>query len=565
MFMKMNKNWLSLLGSCGIIALALFQQAWAQNSPADNLPNPLPTNAAAARTRSIDAYGSAPVEIQTCDDRYSQKQYAQAAASLDALFDLCLKANPLFSNKKTALIDDLNDPALMLGWLSQAKILREHRSSAKTIYVKAHNSSWDLFEEKPPQGKLLYHADIDGDKIPDKFILGPDSCISVVSHERTLGKTDCIGSFHGRTIGQGDNAVRHIDHTEVIKIVDVKRLTPERINIIVSVRVSEALGSRLVGQYDCVREFPLDVAADHNAPSVVIEVPRSQRVDKLKNVPMLGIVEAPEGISKANLLLNGKEVWNIPEGLQLRKLTLDLSLELQPGPNELCVNVWDKAGKSFTKRVRFMAPPSAKVTSNRALLIGTDSVGIQSVSKAREQLLQRNYIVKTLRGDEATLENITAAMDALCQACQPGDRALIYFAGVSDLAGHERVFLTSGSEAKGTGSLRPLKDSDWVRWQNELSPYRTCYIFDTVASPELQRHGRGNIQDMRLIRDLSGLRNLVLTAGNPNQHLGTPSKLNSTLTDMWKNSPKTDVFDLNVKAYEKLCTQSEVLPLLAGY
>ncbi|MDO5297204.1 MAG: hypothetical protein Q4F00_11380 [bacterium] len=563
--MKMNKNWLSLLSSCGIAALAFMQSAWAQNPQTDNLPNPLPTNAAAARTKSLEAYGTAPVEAQSCDEQATQIQYAHTAASLDALFDLCLQAHPPFSAQKTALIDDIHDPALMLGWLSQAKILREHRSSKKNIYIKASSQSWNLFKEKPPQGKLMFHADIDGDKIPDKFILGPDSCISVVSQGRTLGKTDCIGSFHGRTIGQGSSSIRHIDYTEVLKVTDVKRLSEERINIIVKLRVSEALGNRLVGQYDYLREFPLDVAASHNAPSVVIEIPRSQRVDKLKNVPLLGIVEAPEGIAKANLLLNGKEVWNIPEGLQLRKLTLDLSLELQPGPNELWVNVWDNAGKSFTKKVRFMAPPSTSVTSNRALLIGTDSVGIQSVSKAREQLLQRNYIVKTLRGEEANLEAITAAMDTICQSCQPGDRVLVYFAGAADWADKERVFLTSGSEANGSGNLRPLHDQDWIRWQNELSPYRVCYIFDTVATPELQRHARGKIQDMRLIRDLSGLRNLVLTSGNPDQRLGTPSKLNDTLIEFWKNSPKKDIYDLNVQAYERLCIQNEVLPLLTGY
>ena len=563
--MKMHKYWLNFLSSCGIAALALFQYAWAQNPSADTLPQPRPTNAAAARVKSLEAFGSAQVEGQPYNPDSSASIYAKEAATLDALFDLCLKAHPPFNVKKTALIDDIHDPALMLGWLSQAKIIREHRSSSKNIYMKAHNSSWDLFEEKPPQGTLLFHADIDGDKIPDKFILGPDSCISVVSHDRILGKTDCIGSFHGRTLNQGKQEIRHIDYTEVIGIKEVRRLTPERINIIVNVRVSEALGSRLIGQYYCTRDFPLDVAAAHNAPSVVIEIPRSQRVDKLNNVPLLGIVEAPEGIVKANLLLNGKEVWNIPEGLQLRKLTLDLSLNLQPGPNELCVNVWDKASKSFTKRVRFMAPPSSKVTSNRALLIGTDSVGIQAVSKAREQLLQRSYIVKTLRGEEANIDNITSAMDAMCQACQPGDRLLVYFAGITDWNGQERVFLTSGSEAKGTDSQRPLRNSDWVRWQSELAPYRTCYIFDTTAAPELQHNGRGNIQDMRLTRDLCGLRNLVLMSGNPNQRLGITSLMNNTLIEMWKNSPKTDIYDLNVKAYEKMCTQSEVLPILAGY
>ncbi|MBQ7567457.1 hypothetical protein IJT17_01475 [bacterium] len=559
--MQLHKYWINAIGVCSAAALGIVLQAWAQPAPSESLPHPLPTNAADARSSPLEGHGTATEEAQICEADKRAK-YAYEAAALEARYDLCLAANPLFRSQNAAVIDDLHDPLLMLGWLRQVKISNDPSPGPGQVSLKAATGSWDLYEEKPPKGTELSAKDINGDGIPDKFILGPDSCISVVSQGRVLGKTACIGAFHGRTIGARDSSLHRIDYTEVIGISNVRRLTPERISITANVRVSEALGGRLVGSYTCQRELPLDVANTPTSPSVVIELPRSLRVNKLKNVPLIGTVEAPEGIAKANLLLNGKEVWSIPEDLQLRQLALDLSLDLNPGANELCVNVWDKADKSFTKRVRFMAPPSSKVTANRALLIGTDSTSVQSVLRARERLMKRGYIVKSLRGKDATFENIAKAMDNICQACRIGDRVLIYFAGATDWNGQERVFLTANTESAADSSSRPLNDGDWERWKNELAPYRTCYIFDTFITPNLQRNGRGNVQDMQLISRLQGSRSQILTGGNPIQHLGVSTSLSRVLIDAWRNNPKTDIFDINRKCYEQLCSDPEILPLL---
>lgn len=561
--MQISPYWRSFLGAGALVSMLLIP-ALADTPTSVNLPQPLPTNAANARTQALEAFGDASVECQPGDLR-QQNTHAFEAARLDCLYDLCLKAEAGFRAKQTVQIDDLHEPLLLLGWLRQTKTKREHRSGKKHVYVRSDNSSYALFEERPPKGNILYRCDVDNDGQPDSLVLGPDSCISVVSQDRVLGKTDSIGSFHGYKIGNAPDSPRHIDYTEVQKVVAVQRLSPERINIIVEVKVSESLGQRLVGSYVCNRNYPLDVSNVANAPSVVIDTPRSARVNSLKKVPLSGVVDAPAGIAKANLLLNGKEVWNIPEGLQLRQLTLDLALDLNPGANELKVNVWDKDERNFTKSVRFMAPPSAKVTSNRALLVGVDSEGIQAVTQARELLIQRGYTVKTLRGTQATRDEISKAMDAMVQSCQSGDRVLVYFAGLTDWNGKERVFVTADSSPEATATAASLLDSDWSKWQGALAPYRTCYIFDTAATPALREKGLCHVQDMRLLYELRGLSNQVITGGNPSTHLGVGSPLNRALMQAWKGKPKVDIFDLNRQAYASLCQNGEVLPQFAGY
>lgn len=561
--MQLSKCYWHLICSCGLSIACIASQVWAQN-PKESVPVPLPTNATAVRTRSFDITSSASINAQYGKGKV-QADSAFQVARLNGLFDLCVQASPTFAHNSTVSIDDFHEPLLMLGWLAQTKIARRD-SDRENVELKLTNTSWNLYEERPPVGKVVYRKDINGDGTPDEFIYGPDSCITIVSKGRVLGKTINIGSFYGRIVGAGEEGMRNVSYTEFLRIKDVKRLNSERINIVIDIRTIEILGERLVGSYSCERELPLDVAGDCEAPSVVIEIPHSERVDKLKNVEMKGVVEAPSGIAKANLLLNGKEVWNIPEGLNLDKLTLDLSLDLVPGVNEMLVNVWDEKSRNFKKSVPFLAPPSSKVARNHALLIGTDSASIQAVNSVREQLLRRKYLVKSLRGVEATTANISKAMDYICQNCKTGDRVFIYFVGDVDWDGSERVFMTRGASLKGEGQERPLRDSDWLNWQRELKPYRICCIFDTVATAELQKQGGGNVQDMRLLRGLQGLNNQILTSGNPNQQFGSSRKLNELLVETWKDFPKVDIFDLTPRVYEKMCKiSSDVCPQFTMY
>ncbi len=525
----------------------------------------MPTNAAAARVQSLEASGIAKVASQR-GATARQHDDAYLAARLEAWYRLGLEAVPLAKSVGKLRIDDLHDPLALLGWLERAREMRAQQDSGTCETVTLKTGSWQLFEEKLPAGKVVFRKDINGDGKQDEFIYGPDTCVNVVTEGRIVGKTDSIGSLFGQTIAGDTGDITHVALTEFVRVKDVKRVNPERLNIIVEVRESEELGGVLVGSYLREREMLLDVASQVRFPSAVIEIPHSQRVGALKNVPLEGKVEAPAGIAKSNILLNNKEVWNIPEGLEINSLTLDLSLNLNPGPNELRVNVWDKAGNEFIKRIRLLAPPSSQVVANRAVIIGVDNVGVQSATKVREQLLKRGYIVRTLRGNKATADNIAKAMDNLSLLCRNGDRVLIYFAGEGDWNGKEKVWLTAGSSAQGTGADRPLTADNWRQWQRELSAYRTLYVFDTAATPALIESKQAGCEDMRLIRSLSGINNVVITSGNPQQRVGMSSELNRLLVRAWRDSTKVDVFDLAERVYEQLCPiREDSLPLSAGY
>ena len=534
------------------MAALLSCGAWAENEPI--LPLPVPTNAAQARVQPLLSLQSCPIKEQTGNFN-DKRDRAFQAARLEALYDLCLQAEPTAKTAGKILLDDVHEPLNMLGWLRQTSTVQTSGKPGM-VKVKASNSSWNLYEEQLPAGPMVFRADVDGDKIPDEFYYGPDSCISLFSQDRLIGKTANIGAFYGTTVGEGENAINRVSYTEFVKVKSVKRVAPERLSITVITSTTEEQRGIYVGGYQSERELQLDVPAQPNSPSVVVQMPRAERVTGLKNVSVRGDIEAPAGIAKANILLNNKEIWNIPEGLQLQSLSLDLALNLQPGSNEVVCNVWDKNEHNFVKRVRFIAPPAAKVTANRAVLIGVDSAGIQSVNALREQLLQRKYIVKSLRGEDATYDAIAEALDKLSASCQEGDRVIVYFAGQSDWDNVEKVWLPYGGTGKGYGDHRPIRRDDWLRWQKEFMSYASCFIFDDAASPELLNSGQAHVQDMQLLSALQGVKGRGVSAGNPERILGAPTELNSQLVKQIAANPKVDVFDLVPRALRATCAQT---------
>lgn len=467
-----------------------FMGLQAPAHPLELDPNPEPTAAVDVQSKRLGF--TAKVELSRNLDPVAAQEMAYHIAELEGLYQLALSSKDPQIEEGRVTWDVQAGGCKYLGWLAQSQFYRQTLSS-KTVAANVNNITWLNYSSNPQQlaDRLLYKGDFDKDGVEETIYLNPDTSLTVKRGQRVIGALYPLGSFQAmRLEPQVTSQValpssNFISYTSVKTVQEVK-LQGDKLYLEVVTLERESNFGVWASQQTKRRAYTLQIARGERSPFVNIVEPQGDRVANPQQVNFKGQIEAPAGLLRANLQLNGRSLWQSPVGLKSDKLEIDLCLDLQPGVNTMAIEVRDLEGRKFIKEIKLYATPPTKERQVRALLVGAnsgaDKTGEERIQKVRSLFLERGYSVKTLAGAEASLAKIEAGLAHLARESAPSDLVLLYLVGPGRPAAEGWNFVSSDRK-----NLTPQMLSDFYK---RLPGARWALLWDTVGeNPSLNGLG----------------------------------------------------------------------------
>lgn len=454
------------IGLVSIAASALMYMPGAAD-PAE-VPVPAPTNAAETRKSGVSTTAEVSLPHANPDSAY-------IAARLEACLGQVAKALKVEPDTDI-MIDGSSENRMLLGWLASGKTERVS-SSAHSASVRLTNMSWHVYEIEKREARSSGRADLDNDRVEERFYIGPDSTLRIYHGKDEICRTEPLGSFSSHAANVGGEMRHHIVYTEVASIENV-RLSGKNAVFTANLKVSESIYGQAAHELVKQVKVTAPVAMSPREPVILLNEPGAL-ARSLEKVPLSGTVKAQGGILSAFISLNEQDLWHSPIQFSADSLDLDFSMNLKPGRNSLSVEVSDKEGRTSSLHREIVAP-AGKQGKGRAVIVGEccglpavrTFIGDTAAGTAREALIGRGYIVKTLRGPDATYDNFVKAMENLVMDCRTGDRVVLYFAGPSSVKNGSRM-LRIGDKMVSADNL--------AEWFGRMPAVRSLVFIDSCS------------------------------------------------------------------------------------
>lgn len=435
-----------------LLLLLLFPLLVSPGSAQD--PEPAPTNA--ARTLTAQGVSRIPTGVPAAEAR----KMAREAALLQATAALAKEAGA----PDVGAVEPRYD---VLGWLLQARLVGEEEAAGQ-VRVHLESPPMSALEAALPAVVGSLEKDADGDGRLETVAAGYDTRIYVIRDGKVQGVTPGLGFLES-----GPDRVRL---TRVLGVEGAEPAGPGKVRVLVRLGAAEALGGLYAGTAEEKREVIVSLAPPGDAPSIEITEPAGEVPATRSRVPLRGRVAAPAGLQEVRLSLNGRDLWHSTSGMKDRELRLDMVLPLQPGPNEAVVSITDRRGRREERRVKVIGPLPSAAGQGRALVVGTDEAAGEDAARVGDALSKGGFAqVQVLTGEGATREAFMAGLQALSAGARPGDRVVLYFAGLASVAEGKHLLAADGEGISG---------ADLGRWARRLPAGRLLVVLDTATDEE---------------------------------------------------------------------------------
>ena len=423
-------------------------------------PNPAPTASVDINRNRVEfsaqALWNKSAEGDKEADSERAKNEAYEIAELEALYKVA-RSVPTDQSPKDSLSWDLQaGNCQYLNWLSRSRFFREQPQEGK-VSVNVSNDSWLSYKSNIERAnpRLLYRGDFDGDKVAECIYLDQNSGLEIKRGQRLIGALYPLSSFQAMSTAPDVYerlqlpSPNFISYTSVNSIKNVE-LNGDKLSLEIVLDCRESIYGLRANRQLVSKNFTIQIAKDDRCPFINIVEPLGNRVASSKNVPLRGVIDAPAGILRADLTLNGDKLWSSPLGLESKNLEIDLYVDLKQGSNDLKIETSDLEGRKLQKNVTIYAAPPSQGAKTRVLIIGPDysTVSVQNSNKAmqvRKAFLERGFSVKTLSGTEATRDNVQKALDSIASSATPSDLVAVYFIGNCLTGRNQFSFLCSDS------------------------------------------------------------------------------------------------------------------------
>ena len=541
--------------SFAALAMALSWSGKAY-SEGPSAPNPAPT-AAVDVQNSYVSFDSM-VSIPDTGSGAEAEAAAYNIAELEALYQMASTVKDSRGREGMITWDMQAGGCQYLGWLSRCSLSHQKSGSEDKVSVRARNSSWLSYASNPAKRshRLLYTGDINGDGEAEHIYLTPDTGLEVKQGKRIIGSLYPLGSFQAMELPSQLAArvklpwYNFISYTSVKSISGVK-LKGDKLSIEVVLDRREAVYGIWAERQLLKRIYDIQIAKDARTPFVNISEPAGNRVDDCKQVTIGGKIDAPAGLLKASVFVNGEQMWNSPVGLNAKDLDFDLCVDLKRGDNTVKFEVSDLEGRKTERAVKLHTAPPDKVNQTRVLIVGsegqTSSGQFNRVKamKVRQALLDRGCSVKTLVGAEASRENIAKALDNIVRTCTPSDQVMIYWAGPGQIENNMPAFITEDENL----SLSKFSAAELDSFRRKLPHVRFLLVWDMYNL-------EGAEKDLKLnfTRELNSRYGAALISGPGNRRNSVEAGKN--LTDIFLSSLEStgSIFEAVKWAYPVLCS-----------
>lgn len=424
----------------GLVLLAiavLFAHSLAKaDVQAEAIPVPSPTDAAAEASRVLRVEGvgllsgSTPAQAQETALLNAYRRMMEAGLQA---WSFGLSVSPVRELWRPFRIDAQHPNDRLLGWVLRSRMVHQERA-ADRVTVEL---------ESPPVGELssayphLLHTttkDVDGDGLSETVGAGYDGRIYVLKEQDRgwdiLGSTPSYASYQASTILAPDGTVRErVKLARIDSILSVEDAGPNRARVVARLTTREEVDSRYAGGAEEQREIVVSLRAQDEGPTVELEEPYDFTGVTDPSQVLRGRVLAPAGLKRSAVSLNGRRLWETPDGLEAKRLSLDLELALEPGLNRVTIEAVDREGRSTTRELMVRLGASAPIidTSRRfALLAGAPALGRALTSYGA--FPENQVVVVPERPDRATLEQ---ALKALIADSEPGDLLVLAVSGTA--------------------------------------------------------------------------------------------------------------------------------------
>lgn len=525
-------------------------------SESPSAPNPAPTAAVDVQNSYISFDST--VKIPETASGPEAETAAYNIAELETLYQMASTVKDSHSGKSMITWDMQAGGCQYLGWLSRSSFSRKKRDSEDQVSVQAKNSSWLSYASHPARrpDRLLYKGDFNGDGAEEHIYLCPDTGLEVRQGRRIIGSIYPLGSFQAMELPeqltprvklpQND----FISYTAVKSVSDVK-LKGDKLSIEVVLDKREAVYGLWADRQLLKRTYEIQIAKDARTPFVNISEPVGNRVEDCRQVTIGGKIDAPAGLLKASVFVNGEQMWNSPVGLNAKDLDFDLCVDLKRGDNTVKFDVSDLEGRKTERTVKLHTAPPDKVNQTRVLIVGsegpTSSGQFNRVKamKVRQALLDRGCSVKTLTGAEASRENILKALDNIVRTCTPSDQVMIYWAGPGRIESNMPAFITEDDNS----SLSRFSAAELDSFRKRLPHVRFLLVWDMYSL-------EGAESDLKLnfSRELNSRYGAALISGPGNRRNNVEAGRN--LTDIFLSALEESgsIFEAVKWAYPVLCS-----------
>lgn len=285
------------------------------------------------------------------------------------------------------------------------------------------------------------------------------------------------------------------------------------------------------------------------SPVVVIASPAEGSRIELSHVPLAGIAEDEQGLSRIEISINGRVLNKegtrglvVKEAEYPKRMDFKERIPLEPGRNEISVRAVNREG-AFAEKI--LTLHRGELQKNIwAVVIGINSYpnaphlkyAVQDAEAFHQYLLEQNKIpaenVFLLRNEEATLSRLRSILGTqLKNKAGKEDMVILYFAGHGaterdvmspDGDGLEKYLLPYDADPKDLyASALPMREISHIfqriRSERLIFLVDACYSGASGGRTVVASSYRANISDAFLDRIASGRGTIILTASGANE------------------------------------------------
>jgi hypothetical protein len=459
---RRTKLWTGCLG----LALGLYSTfgAVGADQVAPSVPEPSPTEAGIK--------GDKPVQVVGRSEGKGEDGHQSALLSgYRQLLEQGARASGLVPDDRSYgyqffRINDDHPHGALLSWALRASV-NEMESTTRQTQLEMTSPPMREIQEDFPKFIKTLAVDTDGDGKMETLGAAYDGRIylmksSARGYDR-IAQSACLSSYTHvayRIPGAQEASWDQTRLTQLTDLRSVEILGPGRLRVVAQLQSSESVGGIFLGRANEEREVLIRLSEPGSEPSLELSEPADFTQTTSSSIALKGLFLAPEGLTSARLRYNGRPYWQAPDGLNSRRLKMDLVVPLLPGWNSAQVQAVDSSRRLVSREVllrRNAPPPAIQPGKRRALLIGVSqyaSPNLERVPNADSDVenLKRFIMgpqngagfalqnVISLKGSQATRKAILEKLQSLrVEASSPTDQervfTLIYFRGLSTRTG----------------------------------------------------------------------------------------------------------------------------------
>lgn len=340
------------------------------------VPQPSPTNAAAASIQTYTSKGRVPINGSLESARFAALLDAYQALLADGMKNGWLPGewSPITGTCRRLVLDEEHPNPQLISWVTRAKVISE-KSLDDHLEITLQSPPSSELATPEPVMRAFQTQDVNGDGNPDVVSLGYDGSIYVSqtegAHSKIIAQTPTFASIDA-TLAPG---LQRLITKFPTAILSLEPAGPARIRILLDFQTLEAVNGVLLGQSKEQREILVPLDGLNEDITFTIDDPPDFARMFLPSIELRGRVVAPRPLASLDITQNGQAAWSNPEGLALSALQFNLQRTLEPGWNFFCLSASDVLGHRRQRSLWLHAEqpsPQAPGPTKQAIILTLD-------------------------------------------------------------------------------------------------------------------------------------------------------------------------------------------------